>query len=129
MSAERLAAEALGPCGVEVVALLAEFESFTPAAWDAARDAVRDAMASDARDDVWYAAYHAARDAVRDAVRDDAWDAAWDAAGGGGGSAVLATLVRDLITPEQYETLMTPVEAARAVMRETDSTTTPRSDK
>ena len=101
MSAERLAAADCVTSGVEVVALLAEFESFTPAAWDAALDA--------------------ALDAVRDAVRDAAWDAAWD--------AVLATLVRDLITPEQYERLMAPVEAARAVMRETDSTTPARSDQ
>ena len=51
------------------------------------------------RDDVWYAVWTTARDAVR-----------------------------DLITPEQYETLMAPVEAARAVMRETDRTTTTRGD-
>ena len=83
--AERPAHEALGPCGREVVDLLAELEAFTPAAWDAARGAARD--------------------------------------------AVLATLVRDVITSEQYEHLMAPVEAARAVMRVTDSTTPARSDQ
>ena len=91
--AERPAHEALGPCGREVVSLLAELETFPPAAWDA----------------------------VRDAVRDAAWDAVRD--------AVLATLVRDVIAPEQYERLMVPVKAARAVMRETDSTTPARSDQ
>ena len=95
--AERPAHEALGPCGREVVSLLAELEAFTPTAWDAA----------------W--------DAARYAVRDAAWDAAR--------YAVLATLVRDVIAPEQYERLMVPVEAARAVMRETDSTTPARSDQ
>ena len=91
--AERPAHEALGPCGREVVSLLAELETFPLAAWGAAR--------------------YAARGAAR--------GAAW--------GAVLATLVRDVIAPEHYERLMVPVEAARAVMRETDSTTPARSDR
>ena len=106
---ERPAHEALGPCGSEVASLLAELEAFPPAAWYAARYAARDA------------AWDAAWDATWDAARDAAWDAARD--------AVLATLVRDMITPEQYEHLMVPVEAARAVMCETDSTTPARSDR
>ena len=138
---ERPAHEALGPCGREVTSLLAELEAFPPAAWGAAREAARDAAwyaaryaardaARDAawiaaRDAAWIAARDAARDAVRDAARDAAWDAAWDAVR----AAALATLVRDVIAPEQYERLMAPVEAARAVMREADSTTTPRSDQ
>ena len=127
--AERPAHEALGPCGREVVALLAEFESFTPAAWYAVRDAAWDA----ARYAAWYAvrdaAWYAARYAAWYAVRDAAWDAAWDAARYAARDAVLVTLVRDVIAPEQYERLMVPVEAARAVMRATDSTTPARSDQ
>ena len=107
--AERPAHEALGPCGREVVSLLAELEAFTPAARDAAWDA--------------------ARYAVRVAARDAAWDAAWDAVRDAARYAVLASLVRDVIAPEHYERLMVPVEAARAVMRETDSTTPARSDQ
>ena len=110
---ERSAHEALGPCGREVVDLLAELEAFTPAAWDAAWDAARDAA--------W--------DAARDAAWDAAWGAAWDAARDAARDAVLVTLVRDVLAPEQYECLMAPVEAARAVMRETDSTTPARSDQ
>ena len=138
---ERPAHEALGPNGREVAALLAELESFTSAAWDAVRDAVRDAARTAAWEAAWTAAWTAAWIAARDAVRDAAWtaaweaawdaawDAAWIAAREAAWDAVLATLARDLITPEQYEALMTPVEAARAVMRATDSTTTPRSDR
>ena len=128
---ERPAHEALGPCGREVCALLAEFESFTPASWDAVR---RTALATLAREAALatlarYAARDAAWIAARDAARDAAWIAARDAAWDAVRAAVLATLVRDVIAPEQYERLMAPVEAARAVMREADSTTTPRSDK
>ena len=61
-----------------------ELDAACAAAWDAARDAVRDAA--------W--------DAARDAACGAAWDAARDAA--------LATLVRDLITPKQYDLLMAP---------------------
>lgn len=38
-----------------------------------------------------------------DAAREAAWDAAWEA-----GDAALAELTRDLITPEQYDTLIGP---------------------
>ena len=114
---ERSAHEALGPCGSEVASLLAELEASPPAAWYAARDAA------------WYAAWDAARDAAWDAARDAAWYAARDAARYAAWYAVLATLVRDVIAPEQYEHLMAPVEAARAVMCETDSTTPARSDR
>ena len=135
--AERPAHEALGPCGREVVSLLTELGGFTSDAWDATRRTAQDAARDAAREAAWYAARYAALDAVReaawyaarDAARAAAWIAALDAAWDAVREAVLATLVRDLITPEQYATLMTPVEAARAVMRETDSTTTPRSDK
>ena len=57
------------------------------AAWDAA----------------WVAAWGAARGAAWGAARDAAWDAAWD--------AVFGTLARDLITAEQYKTLIGPWES------------------
>ena len=51
-------------------------------------------------DAAWAAARDAAWDAAHAAARYAAWAAARDAA--------LATLVRDLITPKQYDLLMAP---------------------
>ena len=91
--------QALGPQGREVAAIIDRVRMLTTDELDrlaAARGAAWDAA--------WYAAWDAARGAawgaVRDAVRDAARDAAWYAA--------LATLVRDLITPKQYDLLMAP---------------------
>ena len=85
---------ALGPNGQEVVALIERALRMTgeeaerlAAAWDAARDAAWDA---------WDAAWDAARSAAR--------DAAWDAAE----TAALALVVKDLITPEQFDLLYGP---------------------
>lgn len=52
----------------------------------------------------WYAAWDAARDAARYAAWDAAWDAAWYAA--------IALVLRDLLTPEQFDTLTAPMRAA-----------------
>lgn len=41
-------------------------------------------------------------------TRRGAWDAAWDAARGAARDAAWATVIRDLITPEQYDALMAP---------------------
>ena len=78
------------------------------AAWYAASDAVkyaaRDAARDAASNAAWYAArdaaWYAASDAARDAARDAAWYAASD--------ATLATITRDLITQEQFNTLYEP---------------------
>ena len=89
------ATDALGPQGVEVAAIIERASRLTPdevrrlsaawaAAWAAAWDAARDA------------ALGGARGAALGAARDAAWDAAW------------AALTRDLITTEQYDTLMGP---------------------
>ena len=117
---ERPAHEALGPQGREAVALIESAQGFTPdqldamdaaretagkAAWDAAYAAARAAAWDTAREAAW----GAAREAAWGAAWDDAWVAAWE--------ALLATIVRDLISPEHYATLMAPMEAARAVMR------------
>ena len=102
---------ALGPNGVEVARLIESCRSITPeqaknlrAAWDAARAA----------------AWDAARAAARDAARDAAWAAARAAAGAAAGAAARdavraavrdaarALVVRDLITPEQFDTLTGP---------------------
>jgi hypothetical protein len=46
--------------------------------------------------------------AARDAARDAAWDAAWDAVRGAARGAAQALVVRDLITPEQFDVLTGP---------------------
>jgi hypothetical protein len=82
------------------------------AAWGAARDAARD-VAQDAawgaaRDAARGAAQDAAQDAARDVARDVAWGAARDAARGAARDAAWALVVRDLIAPEQFDTLTGP---------------------
>ena len=136
---------ALGPNGVEVAALLDEIGAFSAVALDAALDAslstaqaaARDAEldTSDAawgtvRDAAWVAARVAARSVVSDAARDATWVAARaaarqpvqqptrDVALAAVAAAAGATVVRDLISAEHYDTLMAPIEAARAVMQE-----------
>ena len=99
--------QALGPQGREVAAIIDRARMLTTdelrqltaawgAAWDAAWGAARGAAWGAARDAAWGAAWGAA------------WDAAWDAAWGAAWGAALATLVRDLITPEQHDLLMAP---------------------
>ena len=117
--AEIDAHQALGPQGREVAAIIdrarmlpadelrqwvAAWGAARDAAWDAAWDAARVAARVAAWDAAWVAAWGAAWDAARGAARGAAWDAAWDAAR----DAALATLVRDLITPKQYDLLMAP---------------------
>ena len=99
--------EALGPNGEAVARLVSRVAVCTAeeikslgATWDAARGAARDA----AWDAAWGAAWGAARGAARGAAWDDARDAAWGAAWG----ACLATLVKDKITPEQFDILTKP---------------------
>ena len=118
------ATDALGPQGVEVAAIIerasrltpdeiarlrdAEWDAAREAAWVAGRDAARDAGRVAAWEAAWDAATHAARDAAWVAGRDAAWDAARDAAWDAARGAARATLTRDLITTEQYDTLMAP---------------------
>ena len=80
--------EALGPNGAEVEAFLELLPTLTTAQWNAAWDAVRNAT--------WDATW----DATWGAVRNAAWD------------AVRALLVRDLITPTQFDILTAPMRAA-----------------
>jgi hypothetical protein len=70
------------------------------AAWYAAIDAARYAAIDAARYAARDAARYAARNAAIDAARDAAWYAAWDAA--------WALVVKDLITPKQFDTLYGP---------------------
>ena len=77
------ATDALGPQGAEVAAILDRTSRLTG---DEARRLA--ATRNAARDATWYAAWNAARDATLDAA--------------------MAILTRDLITPEQYDTLMAP---------------------
>ena len=92
VTAEVDAWQALGPQGREVAAII-----------DRARMLTTDELRQ------LDAARGAARAAARDAARDAAWGAAWDAAWvAAARDAALATLVRDLITPEQHDLLMAP---------------------
>ena len=90
---------ALGPQGPEVAAIIERAGRLTQeeaALLGAARIAARYA----ARGAAWGAAWNAARGAARGA----AWYAAWDAAR----DAAIATVVRDLISPADYQTLAGP---------------------
>ena len=87
VTAEVDAWQALGPQGREVAAIIDRVRMLTT-------DELRQLDAT------WGAARGAARYAARGAARGAAWDAARNAA--------LATLVRDLITPKQYDLLMAP---------------------
>ena len=122
VTAEVDAWQALGPQGREVAAIIDRAHMLTAdelrqlgaarnaarnsasAAWDAAWVAAWIAARSAARSAAWSAAWVAARVAAWDAARSAAWVAVWDAAR----VAALATLVRDLITPKQYDLLMAP---------------------
>ena len=118
---------AFGPNGDQLVGFLEALSGLTAKQWDAARDAARDAAGVAAGVAAWVAARDAARDAAgaaawdaagvaarvaaRDAARDAAGVAAWDAAG----VAARALVVRDKITPEQFDTLTAPMRAAGVV--------------
>jgi len=84
----------------EAEALGSAWNSAWNSARVAARDAARDAAWNSARYAAWDSVWDAAWDAARDLVWDAAWDAAWD--------AILALLVRDKITPEQFDILYGP---------------------
>ena len=90
---------ALGPNGAQVAAFIERLKTTTKDEWKIVmvmREYQREADAGDA----WVAAWAAARAAARAT----AWVAAWNAAG----AAVLALLVRDLITPKQFDLLYAP---------------------
>ena len=95
-----------------VVALIEEINALSPTAREAARVAVWDAEQGPTWDAAHDAALDAAQEAALNAARAAMWDIAWEDAW----EAVLATAVRDVISPEHYATLMAPMEAARAVM-------------
>jgi hypothetical protein len=78
------------------------------AAWDAARDAARDAAWRAARDAAGRAAWGAAGDAAWGAAGRAAWGAARYAAWGAARDAARALVVRDLISPEQFDVLYGP---------------------
>ena len=118
---------ALGPNGEAVVAHIERCRTITAdqaqrlyVAWDAARSAARyaawDAAWYAAWDAAWYAArcaaWYAARCAAWYAARDAAWYAAWSAARYAARYAAwdagLALVVRDLISPEQFDILYGP---------------------
>jgi len=110
---------ALGPQGPEVAAIIERAGRLTQeeaarlvSAWNAVGDAARGAV----RGAVWGAARYAARGAARIAVRGAVWDAAryaagdaaWYASQSAAWDAATATVVRDLISPADYQTLAGP---------------------
>jgi hypothetical protein len=115
--------QTLGPNGEAVVALIeragrlkADEAKRLAAAADAAWDAAWAAAGAAAGAAAWAAARAAARAAAADAAWDAAWAAAWAAAraaawaaaADAAGAAAGAYLVRDLITPEQFDVLAGP---------------------
>jgi hypothetical protein len=95
--------QALGPNGEAVAALIKRCRTLTKGEakqLSAARDAARDAARS--------AAWSAARDAAGDAAVGAAWDAAVGAAWDAARYAAWALMVKDLITPEQFDLLYGP---------------------
>ena len=86
---------AYGPNTAQVEALIEQVRNLTPEQADALYAAWDTPITT-----AWVAARAAARDAAQAAARAPAWDAAWDAA--------WALVVRDLITPEQFNILTAP---------------------
>lgn len=91
---------ALGPQGREVAAIIDRAGRLTQEE-AALLDAARSASAAE------YSARLAAWDATEYAARNTAWSAAWSAAFAVWGAAT-ATVVRDLISPADYQTLAGP---------------------
>ncbi len=103
--------QALGPNGEVVEAHIEKCKTVTPEQVDrlnAAVDAAWGAVWNAARDAAWDAVWNAARDAAVDAAWDAVWNAARTAARDAAGNSALALLVRDLITPEQFDVLYGP---------------------
>ena len=99
---------ALGPNGEKIAAIIARVRVLTPDEQRALLRAqyggpARDPTRGTARDAAWVAAMNAAW-----AARNAAWNAAWAAARNAAWAAVLATITRDLITQEQFDTLYEP---------------------
>lgn len=134
---------ALGPNGQEVAAFIERCQTLTTddlvrlsaawktmwnddvlwAGWEASHDAAWRGARDFARAAAWFAAWKASWQGVPDeawnGIPDEAWPAARDAAR----DAALGLLVRDLITPEQFEILYGPwasvMEEARRAGPET----------
>jgi hypothetical protein len=103
--------QALGPNGEEVAALIERCKTLTGEEIRRLYAALYAAQYA-ARYSAWDAARNAARNAAWDAARNAAWDAAWDVAWNvawyAARNAAWALLVKDLITPEQFEMLYGP---------------------
>ena len=100
-----------GPNTAEVEAYLALLPKLTDEQREAAREAAWDASWTVA----WNAATAAARATVRYAARTAAWDAAASAAETAAWAAswaAVALVMRDIITPEQFDALTAPMRAA-----------------
>ena len=96
-----------GPNAAQVEAFLALLPGLTEEQWAGAGAAGRDAALAAALDEAWDEARVAARVAAWYAARGASWFAARAAAW-----AAEALVVRDLITPEQFDVLTAPMRAA-----------------
>ena len=95
---------ALGPNGEKVAAIIERVKVLTQNEWRTLRRARYGSAGDAARSAAW----NAARSAAWDATGDAAWNAVWNAVWGAAWGAVLATMTRDLITSEQFDTLYEP---------------------
>lgn len=104
-----------GPNTAEVEAYLAILPKLTGEQWEAAREAAWDAS----WDAAWGTATRTALGALRHASWASAGTAAWEVAGTtewaalwAASWATVALVTRDLITPDQFDTLTAPMRAA-----------------
>jgi hypothetical protein len=105
-----------GPQTAEIESLIAKIATLTDeqvqaleAAWYAAWDDAWNAALDSALDAIWNASLNDALDATWEGDLDSSWNAAR--------YAILALLVRDIITPEQFEVLYDPWKSVMEVKR------------
>lgn len=108
-------AEADEARGIELAAFLAVLPTLTEEQWErvAEREASQDEACLAEWGKAWDAAESASPVAARDAALDEVWERGmeWDAPQDAAWAA-LAIIVRDLITPDQFDTLTAPMRAA-----------------
>jgi hypothetical protein len=109
-----------GPNSDAVYAYFELLPALSDAAWNRARDVAQ--KAAFARDSAWVAAWGAAERAVMVSRRTKEWDAAWDAARRAttradrcAAAGACAIILRDVITPEQFNALAEPMRAAGVI--------------
>jgi hypothetical protein len=109
-----------GPQHKHVQAFIDSLRNVTPAEWDAAYDEAHNTLYDPAYDPAYGVAYDALYDALYaalyDPVYDAAYDEAWSAVRGAAWEATLAIVVRDRITKDHYDLLVSPMRLTSAVI-------------